>query len=361
MEPNIISIKGLYFSIKNQSILDIPDFNIKKGERVCILGENGAGKTSLILAISNLLKFNKGDIYFYGKKTGRDISKSEFLKKIAIVFQDPLLINDSVFNNIAMVLKFRKVPKDEIEKKINNVLSMLNLEHLKEKNVNSLSGGEAQRVNIARAIVFEPEILFLDEPFSALDSAYKDSLISDLSKIIEKKKITLIMTTHNRYEAFRLCERFVVLEKGKIIMDTNLDNLIKSPCNEFIANFIGYETILDGTIEYSEDGIYSAKVGNNRIVGAGNFNKGDRIIICLNPENVALSKNPIKEDSSIRNCFKGVVTELNNLGYYYRVKIDCGFDIVSYITKKSLEELKLERNSSVYVEFKALSVHSFKK
>ncbi|MCX7991926.1 MAG: ABC transporter ATP-binding protein [Proteobacteria bacterium] len=357
----IISVSALRFFSGKRHVLNIDELSIYKGERVCVIGENGAGKTSLILAMSGLLNFEEGDIFFYDKKIGKDISKSHYLKRIAIVFQDPLLVNDSVYNNIAMVLRFRKISNNQIKERVNNVLSRLKIEHLLNRNVNSLSGGEAQRVNLARAIVLEPEILFMDEPFSAIDSSYKDNLISDLSEIIREKNITLILSTHDRYEAFRICERFIVLEKGQIVSDTDQELLLSSPCNEFSASFIGYETILNGIVESCEEGTYIAKVGNNKIFGVGEFKGGDRLIICINPENVALSVKPIKEDSSIRNCLKGVVTEINNLGYYFRVKVNCGFEIVSNITKKSFDELKIEKNSPIYVEFKAVSVHSFKK
>lgn len=356
-----ISVNNLRVSIKNKVIIDIPNLLIKKGEKVCLLGENGSGKTSLILALSGLIKLSSGYICFNGKKVERNISKSDFLKKIAIVFQNSLLIDDTVWNNIALGLKFRKSPKHETEKRVADIIRKLNLEGIKNRNVKTLSGGEAQRVNLARALVLDPEILFLDEPFSAIDSISRDSLISDLSKILKEKEITLIMSTHDKHEAFRLCDRFIVLEKGKILVDDDLNGLIKNPFNQFVAGFIGYETIIDGVIVAKEEGMYTAEVGNKKIFGVGNFEIGDKIIMCINPENVIVSKKTPQEKTSIRNCFEGKVVEITNLGLYYRVVIDCSFTIVSHITSKALEELKIEKGSIVFVEFKALSVHSFKK
>lgn len=361
MDIPIINLNDLKITINKKVILQIPKLKAIKGEKICIIGENGAGKTTFILALANLLNFQGECISFYDKKVGKDIKSYDYLKRIAIVFQEPMLLNDSVFNNVAIALKFRNLPKEEIKTRTDRVLSKLKIKHLTDRKVNTLSGGESQRVNLARALVLDPEILFLDEPFSAIDRSYKDNLISDLSEIIEDKGITLFMTTHDRYEALRLCERFIVLEGGKIIGDSNLEDFLKSPCNEYAANFIGYETIISGVVEDAEDGTYKAKVGDKLITGIGNFERGDKVMICINPENVSLSKHPLTEDLSIRNCFEGFVTEVNNLGFYYRVKVNCGFDILSYITKKSVEELKIKKDSKVYVQFKALSIHTFKK
>jgi tungstate transport system ATP-binding protein len=354
---NILSVKNLSVKKSNKEIINIEDFTITEGSITSIIGENGAGKTTFILTMAGLLKPSTGTIFFKNKMI-KDMLLSEYRKNISIVFQENLLINDTVYNNIAMGLKFRKFHISSIEKKVDDILHRFKISHLKYQKANTLSGGEAKRVSIARALVIEPQILFLDEPFSSLDTLSKEDIITDMIKVLKDNKITVVMSTHDKYEAFRLSDSIIVLEKGKIIQKGLKEEIIKHPANSFVASFVGVENIIEGIIIEKKSGSFIAQVKNKYIEGIGDFDVGNKVLLCIRPENIFISRYLSESDTSARNIFRGKIIEILDYGHFYRVTIDCGFNLISYITKTSLINLSLKLNDIVFAGFKAMSVHT---
>lgn len=355
---NILKVKNLSIKKSGKEIINIKDFSISEGSIQSIIGENGAGKTTLILAMAGLLKSSSSEIFFRDKMINKEIPLKIYRKKISIVFQENMLINDTVFNNIALGLRFRKLNDMIIEKKVEDILERFKIKHLKNQQVYTLSGGEVKRVSIARALVIEPEILFLDEPFSSLDSISKEDIISDLIKVLKEKRITVVMSTHDKYEAFRLSDSIIVLEKGKIIQQGSKEEIIQYPANSFVASFVGIENILEGIVIEKKTGSFIAKVKNQFIEGMGNYDIGTKVLLCIRPENIFISKVFQGSDTSARNMFEGKIMEILDYGHFYRVTIDCGFNLISYITKTSLLNLSLKLNDTVFAGFKALSIHT---
>lgn len=358
---SILTAKNVIVSKRNNILIQIRDFSIQEGSFVTVIGENGAGKTTLLLALSSLIPLSSGEIYFKEGKIGEVFTYSEYRKKISIVFQENLLLNDTVFNNVAIGLKFREVAKTEIISKVNGILNTLKINHLKERKVNTLSGGEAKRVSIARALAVEPEILFLDEPFASLDAVSKEGIIVDLAHIIKEKKITTIMSTHDKYEALRLSDHIIALEWGRIVQKGTKEEIIHSPKSSFVASFMGVENVLEGIVVEKRDGGFIADIGNQHLEGIGDYEVGSRVILCIRPENVFLSKSIDHIKSSVRNFFHGTVAEINNYGHYYRVTVNCGFNIISYITKTSFSEMQIQNGDEVSAGFKATAVHTITK
>lgn len=354
---SILSLKNLSVKKSGKVLISIDDFSVPTGSTLSIIGENGAGKTTLILTMAGLLKPASGVVLFKNKILDFDIPTETYRKNISIVFQENFLLNDTVYNNIALGLKFRKFNDAIIEKKVENILERFKISNLKNQKVYTLSGGEAKRVSIARALVIEPEILFLDEPFSSLDATSKEDIISDLITILKEKNITVIMSTHDKYEAFRLSDSIIVLEKGKIIQRGPKEHIIKSPASSFVASFVGTENILEGIVIEKKTGSFVAKVNNMFIEGFGEYEKGTKVLICIRPENIFISKY-LESDTSARNNFQGKVVEILDYGHFYRININCGFNLISYITKTSFDNLSLNINDIVFAGFKATSIHT---
>ncbi|MCX7770082.1 MAG: ABC transporter ATP-binding protein [Proteobacteria bacterium] len=358
---SILRVQNLYVKKSSKIIIDIPDLSLSEGTITSIIGENGAGKTTLILTLAGLLRPTNGEIYFYQKKIGTELSLKKYRQNIAIVFQENMLINDTVYENIALGLKFRKMNKLIIKEKVKKMLEIFKISHLRDRKAHTLSGGEAKRVSIARALVLEPDILFLDEPFTSLDSISKEEIISDMIEILRKKKVTTILSTHDKFEAFRLSDLIIVMESGKIIQKGNKEDIIKHPANSFVASFIGAENILEGIVIAKKDGGFIAKVHDKLLECVGSYEIGDKVLLCIRPENIFISKHTLAEEISTRNLFEGKIKEIINFGHFYRITIDTGFNLIAYITKTSIDKLSLKIGDDVITGFKATSIHTISK
>ncbi|HYA14251.1 MAG TPA: ATP-binding cassette domain-containing protein, partial [Syntrophales bacterium] len=180
----ILEVKNLKVRRGGVSVLDIPGLKVSEGKVLCLIGPNGAGKSTLLLALSRLLKSINGEINFRGKKIDSNHTIAAYRKHIAMVFQEPLLFDTTVFENVASGLKIRGIRHDEIRRSVEKYLERFGISHLAYRSARKLSGGEAQRTSLARAFAVLPEIIFLDEPFSSLDPPTRESLMEDLERIL---------------------------------------------------------------------------------------------------------------------------------------------------------------------------------
>lgn len=216
------------------------DFEIEKGEFICLLGRSGSGKSTLLKIVAGLDRAYKGEVELDGEEI-ENIRKSG---KISMVFQEDLLLPHlNVFENVAFGLKIAKKSKEEITKKVDEILKKLELEDMKKKYPNELSGGERQRVAIGRALVTEPKLLLMDEPFSALDYNLKKSM-QRLVKTLQKEfRVTTLFITHDRDEAFLLADRIGIMESGKLVALDSAEELYHTPKTLYVAKFLGVENI----------------------------------------------------------------------------------------------------------------------
>lgn len=195
--------------------LEIPSLSIQRGETLTVVGPNGAGKSTLLLALARLLKPARGDIMYDGTSL-KQLDELAYRRKLSFVFQSPLLMDMTVEQNVALGLKFRGAPRGEIRARVEKWTKQLGIESLLQRRASQLSGGEAQRVSLARAFVLEPELLLLDEPFAALDPPTHAKLLEDLAGILEQDHRTAVFVTHNLKEAARLSHRVAVIVGGRL-------------------------------------------------------------------------------------------------------------------------------------------------
>ncbi len=356
-QPEILlKVEDLLVRRGGVTVLDIPALEVVPGQVLSLIGPNGAGKSTLMLTLAGLLKPARGAIFFRGERIAD--GGFAYRRHIAMVFQEPLLFDTTVFENVAAGLKIRGMNRGDIARAVPEYLERFGIGRLAKRSARKLSGGEAQRTSLARAFVTRPEIVFLDEPFSALDPPTRESLTEDLERILRETHTTAIASTHDQTEALRLADRIAVVNGGRIAQIGPVAEVMNRPADEFVASFVGVETVLPGRVVRVSDGVFAAAVARGREVEAvGQVELGSAVLCCVRPEHVTLSPNPTPPGSSARNVFSGTIRKITPLGLIYRIRIDCGFELVSYVTRQSVESLALEEGKSVIASFKATSVH----
>lgn len=233
----ILQLQNVKVVANKQTLLKIADFSLEQGDVVGVIGPNGAGKSTLLNILSFLQAPTEGEVYYKGEVMNADQLPLEIRRKFAVALQQSLLFDTNVFSNVAIGLKLRKVSKKEISERVTYWLEKFNISHLAKKNAHSLSGGEAQRVNLARALILEPEVLYLDEPFSALDFPTKADLIQDLKVILQGTNTTTFFVSHDLLEIKHLTKNLLVIIDGEIKQFGETKVVIHEP-NEFAAPFL---------------------------------------------------------------------------------------------------------------------------
>jgi len=356
-DTSIISIENLKVELGGVSILDIPSFSVREREFVSLIGPNGSGKSTLLLALNCLLKPVSGRLIYRGQVISSSEDAFQYRRKVSMVFQEPLLFDTTVYKNVASGLKIRGLKRDEISERVMRYLRWFNIEHLAHRSARKLSGGEAQRTSLARAFAMEPDMIFLDEPFSALDPPTRHAITDDLDKIVSETGITTIMVTHDQSEALRMSDRIAVMNSGSIVQTGVPSYVMNNPANEFVANFVGMATILDGNVIRIVDGMVTADVTGKEIDAFGEALPGDKIYCCIRPENVTIELTDPDDLTSARNIFPAVIQDISSVGPFLEVVLDCGFSLTAYVTREAFAVLDLKEGKNVYASFKATAVH----
>ena len=214
--PLLLELVGVKVERGCVPVLDVPSFRLLAGEFVSHVGPNGSGKSTLLLTVMCLLRRLEGRILHRGEEVRTDGDALALRRKIAMVLQDPLLFDATVHENVASGLHFRGVGRAETRRRVATCLERFNLAHMADRSARKLSGGEAQRVSLARAFVLEPELLLLDEPFAALDPPSRARLLEDLSALLKENNRTAVFVTHNLNEAAKLSHRIAVMVGGML-------------------------------------------------------------------------------------------------------------------------------------------------
>ena len=359
--PPLLTVKDLRVRRGGVRVLEIPSLVVEEGSILSLIGPNGGGKTTLLQTLACLIRAEEGEFFFKGEKVSSSHGLLQYRRRLAMVFQEPLLFDTTVFENVASGLKIRGMDRSEIEKRVKQHLQQFGISHLMDRSARKLSGGEAQRVALARALAIQPELLFLDEPFASLDPPTRESLMEDLEKILRQTNTTALFATHDRMEALRLSDRIAVMNQGRILQIGPPDEIMNQPRDEFIASFVGVETILTGRVVRKGRGTFVASIDGQEVEAVGEIEIGEPVVFCIRPENVTLAFPPHLGATSARNVFPGRIVKIVPLGLYYRVHLDCGFLLVAYVTIHSLENLSLNEGKEIVASFKATAIHVLRK
>ena len=237
-----ITIRDLDVSYDDLSVLSIESLDIPSGKVTAIIGPNGSGKSTLLRSIQLLNSPTSGELRIDGRSMKEDILRTR--RRMASVFQEPLLLNCSVLKNVETALRLRGVERKIRREQAIYWLDRYGVLNIADRHAHKISGGEAQRGSLARAFAVKPEVLLLDEPFSALDQPTRFTLIEDFSRIVHEMRLTTILVTHDRDEAARLADVIIVLIDGKVRQIGNQTEIFASPVDSDVAKFVGVENIL---------------------------------------------------------------------------------------------------------------------
>ena len=292
--------------------IDGLDLHIKEGEFLTLLGGSGCGKSTLLRLISGIDSEYRGSI----KIDGVDIrGKSTFETGLSMVFQDSLLLpNLNVEDNVAFGLKMKGISKKERLEKARKALKELGLSGFEKRHPNDLSGGQKQRVSIARALVMEPKVLLMDEPFSALDEGLREKLQKLLKKIQKNHRSTILFVTHDRDEAFYLSDRIAIMEEGRIVQLDEPQKLYENPTNKRVANFLGINNIISGTVKdnYILDGSFKLEVDTR---------DSDDVIIALKAEDMRIVERECDKSKETK-FFAGIIEDISFKSGFYHFFLD---------------------------------------
>jgi tungstate transport system ATP-binding protein len=341
--------------VKNVSL------KIERGEVFALIGPTGAGKTTLIRILDLLERPYSGRILFDGTDvtTGGPSSQLEARRRMAYVQQRPLVFTMSVFDNVASGLRWRHMKSTIVRRKTEEAIEMVGMTAYRRRTAKTLSGGETQRVAIARALVTAPEVLFLDEPTANMDPVSTAKIEEVLAHVINERKTTIIMTTHNMSQGQRLASRLGVLVDGQLMQTGNVNDIFNQPQSKEVAEFVGIENIVKGVVEAKDGEIARIAVNGMRISAISNLAVGETAYVLIRPEIIVFSLSG--EAGSARNVFKARVNKINTIVSSVRIEVDCGFSLLGVITTEAAQELNISIGKEVYVSFKATAVHVIKR
>lgn len=318
MERNeLIELKGIVKRFDDETILKSLDLSIKDGEFVTLLGPSGCGKTTTLRIIAGFETPDEGEVLFAGKNINKVPPNK---RNINTVFQRYALFPHlNVKDNIAFGLKLRKTPQSEIDRKVEEMLELVNLKGFGSRSTASLSGGQQQRVAIARAIVNEPKVLLLDEPLGALDLKLRKEMQMELKKLHERLDMTFLYVTHDQEEALTMSDTVVVMNHGEILQKGTPIDIYNEPANAFVADFIGESNIIPGIMK--QDKIIEFLGTVYDCVDTG-FDKNENVDVVIRPEDIVLLEEGETSIQQPANLLKGRVLSCLFKGVHYEMLID---------------------------------------
>ena len=312
MSKELIRLRDLTMEFDGERILDGINLYINDHEFLTLLGPSGCGKSTTLRIIGGFLTPTSGTVTFDGQVIN-DVPP--YQRQVNTVFQRYALFPHlDVYDNVAFGLRLKKVPKEEIDRRVREMLEVVSLKGYENRNINSLSGGQQQRVAIARALINEPKVLLLDEPLGALDLRLRKDMQNELKRIQQATGITFIYVTHDQEEALSMSDTVVVMDKGRIQQIGKPEDIYNEPKNAFVADFIGESNILDGIMKADYRASFSGKTFECLDSG---FEPNEPVDIVVRPEDVDIV-------APEKGMVQGIVTSVTFLGVHFEIIVDIG-------------------------------------
>ena len=322
----ILKVKNLSKNFGKVKAVQEVSFEATEGEVLSLLGPSGCGKTTTLRCIAGFENPDQGEIYLDNRKITTIPPEK---RGIGMVFQNyALWPHMTVYGNLAFGLQIRKVPKDEITKKVKKVLNMVQLEGYENRYPRQMSGGQQQRIAMARALVFEPEIMLLDEPLSNLDAQLREEMRFEFTELQRKLGITAIYVTHDQAEALVISDKIVILDQGKIVQSGSPKEIYSNPKNKFVAGFIAVTSFINGRIDSftEEKKKVIVKTDDGLVIHGYNnsFEIGKKVSVAMRMNVIKFIQDENKSDKNTVNIFKGKIIQSSYLGNIIDYKIKVG-------------------------------------
>jgi len=335
----------------DKTVLENVNLQIHEGEILALLGPNGSGKTTILKILALIENPTKGELEILRETvTAKNVEKIRMLT--SLVFQKTTVFTTTVYNNIAYGLKIRKTPKKLRDSEVKKALELVKLEGFENRPAKKLSGGEQQRVAIARALALKPRLLLLDEPTANLDPKNASILEDVIATVNREMKTTIVLATHNMFQAKVLPQRIALINDGRIT-EIGEPSQVFNKLSKNLVSFAAVENTFKGNAYATGEGTTIINVGNNVEVEVTPQKTGN-VSFFINPQDIILSKTVL--ESSARNVFAGKITAISDLDTLVKLKVDVGLPFIVQITKRSFIQMGLNLNAEVYIAFKASSV-----
>jgi ABC-type Fe3+/spermidine/putrescine transport system ATPase subunit len=323
----IVQFKGILKRFDNVVAVEKMDFDIEEGSLVTLLGPSGCGKTTLLRMVAGLEEPTDGDIFIKGVRINdMPIHK----RNLGMIFQNYALFpHKTIFDNVAFGLKYRAVPKQEINQKVKRALEMVRLPGVENRMPSQLSGGQQQRIAMARAIVIEPDVLLMDEPLSALDENLREEMRREVNNLQQMLGVTTIFVTHDQREALSMSDKILVMKDGQKQQEGPPEAVYNEPVNHFVADFLGHSNFVQGEVVDIDDHNVNVKIETDDVLFAenkGRFSKGDKVEIIVRAQRFdAFPKDEFKPKEGM-NHFQGRIKDRSYMGGEVSYFIELGAD-----------------------------------
>jgi tungstate transport system ATP-binding protein len=353
----VLELRDVRVERGGRTVLDVPSFRLAPGELVALIGPNGSGKTTLLHTLMGLVPRAAGAALLKGEALEAGGRLVERRRRMAMILQEALLFDTTVERNVAESLRIRGVHGAEQRRRVAEALERFRVGALATRQARELSGGEARRVSLARALVVDPEVVLLDEPFASLDAPTRQAITDDVERTVRETGMAAILVSHDAAEALRLADRIVVLQEGRVVQSDAPAEVLNHPVNEFVASCVGMETILEGEVRTRSGWELEVAVGDVVVDAVGEAEVGDPVHLCIRPENVVLEPIAPARATSARNVYAARIVGVSSIGPYLELRLDCGFPLVTHVTAESWALLGLGPGKRVQAVFKATAVH----
>lgn len=351
---SLIELAGLEQRHSSRTTLRSVSLSIEEGEILAIIGPTGAGKTTLLRLIDQLDRPASGKVLFEGREVTPRM-RTTVRRQISMVLQKPVVFDASVYDNVAYPLKVRKYDRKTIPEKVNALLKTVGLDGYQKRRARTLSGGETQKVALARALITDPQVLLLDEPTANLDPVSLNSIEELILRLNRDNGMAIVVATHEMAQGQRLAHRISVMMEGELIQVGKPEDIFYAPSDIRVARFVGVDNILKGSISSNDGGLAQIRLNSHSLEVVTDHRTGEEVHVFIRPEEITISLQP--PSSSARNTFSGQVKLLALSGPLAKVEIDCGLTLVALITKRSAEDLGLKVGQQVHASFKATAVN----
>ncbi|MGE0353734.1 MAG: ABC transporter ATP-binding protein [Gemmatimonadales bacterium] len=348
-----LEVRGLLVRYPGHTALQVEHLAVEAGETLAIIGPNGSGKSTLLRVLALLQRPARGELSALGRPVRwRTGALLPIRRRMAAVFQAPLLTSASVADNVALGLRFRHVPSAESRRRVEEWLDRFGIRHLARRQAGTLSGGEAQRTSLARAFAVGPDVLFLDEPFAALDPPTREALLLDLEAVLREARITTVFVTHDRNEAMTLATRVAVMIGGRLIQVDTPRRVFHAPASLEVARFVGIQNTLAGA---GEGG--AVRIGGATLRTAAPAVPAGALVVCIRAERVTLSRASAHYMGPDDNVMLGTVTRIVPLAGHVEIHLDVGFPLRAAVPETAMPPLRLAPGSEVRASIPAWAVH----
>jgi spermidine/putrescine ABC transporter ATP-binding subunit len=321
LDKKILKLKNLKKFYGDIVAVDDVSMEIMDGEFLTLLGPSGSGKTTILLMIAGFENPTSGEIMFQGKPINPVPAEK---RNIGMVFQNYALFpHMTIFGNLAFPLKMRKVGKQEKERKVKEVLDLVQLPGYENRSPKQLSGGQQQRIALARALIFDPPVLLMDEPLGALDKKLREHMQLEIKHIQSQLKRTVIYVTHDQEEAMVMSDRIAVMNEGKVQQVGTPDELYEKPVNKFVAGFIGESNFIEGSAVDVKDGVLMIQLDDDsrhQLRWDEDVTIGEQVCFSIRPEKMFILNNEKRPE----NALNGIIEEIIYIGETTRYKIIIG-------------------------------------